>query len=218
MKKSSLIGGVFVFLLGIMLGGWLTWKFKPLPQGMVAVPQETVDSLEAYKSLTDSLQVIADLPPDTVKVDSIVYVKEIKYVETTPTVELDTLGLLQYADTLFVEDEVNAWVKFKVRGFVKGNLEWGYQPIIKEIETTVEKKIPYPVLTNVEVPVPSTGNYLSLAAGGNDKMFIFGVDYDLVKTDYVYGLQYRRWGGQNVYGIKLGVNLNTLFKRIKNGP
>ena len=48
--------------------------------------------------------------------------------------------------------------------------------------------------------------------------FIFGVDYDLVKTDYVYGLQYRRWGGQNVYGIKLGVNLNTLFKRIKNGP
>ena len=134
MKKSSLIGGVFVFLLGIMLGGWLTWKFKPLPQGMVAVPQETVDSLEAYKSLTDSLQVIADLPPDTVKVDSIVYVKEIKYVETTPTVELDTLGLLQYADTLFVEDEVNAWVKFKVRGFVKGNLEWGYQPIIKEIE------------------------------------------------------------------------------------
>jgi len=34
-----------------------------------------------------------------------------------------------------------------------------------------------------------------------------------VKKDYIYGLQYRRYGEDNVYGIKFGINLNTLFKR-----
>ena len=73
--------------------------------------------------------------------------------------------------------------------------------------------MPYPVITNIEVPVPSTGNYLSLGVGGNGKMFIFGVDYDRVKRDYIYGLQYRRYGDVNVYGVKAGINLNTIFKR-----
>ena len=118
-----------------------------------------------------------------------------------------------YTDTLQVDGEINAWVRFKVRGYVLDNIHWEYKPIVKEITTTIEKNIPYPVIQNVEVPVPSTGNYLSLAAGGNDKMFIFGVDYDLVKKDYIYGLQYRRYGQYNIYGIKIGINLNTLFKR-----
>jgi len=43
-------------------------------------------------------------------------------------------------------------------------------------------------------------------------------DYDLVKKDYIYGLQYRRYGEVSVYGIKIGINLNTLFNNIRYGP
>lgn len=215
MKKSSILLTVFVLLGGMILGGWLVHKFKPVPEGMVLVPQSTVDSLDAYISLADSLQVIANLPPDTVYIDTVIIKKEIVYIETTPTAEPDSAdsSFQVYQDTLKVDGEINAWVKFKVKGYVEGNLNWEYEPIIKEITTIIEKKIPYPVIQNVEIPVPSTGNYLSLGAGGNGNLFIFGVDYDHVRKDYIYGLQYRRYGDVNVYGIKAGINLNTLFKR-----
>ena len=215
MKKSSVLLTLFVLLIGVFLGGWLVYKFKPLPSGMVLVPQSTVDSLDAYIALADSLEILANLPPDTVKIDSIVYETEIVYVETTPDSQPDPADsfVQVYTDTLQVDGEVNAWVKFKVRGYVLDKIQWSYKPIIKEITTTIEKKIPYPVIEYIDKPVPVTGNYLSLTAGGNDKLFIFGVDYDLVKKDYIYGLQYRRYGEFNVYGIKLGMNLNTLFKK-----
>jgi len=215
MKNSSIIGVIFALLIGVVFGGWLTWKYKPVPYGMVIVPQERIDSLNAYIEIADSLQIIANLPPDTIKVDTIIYVKEIVYVETTPTAEPDSVdsSIQVYRDSMIVEGEINAWVKFKVRGYILDNIEWSYKPIIKEITTTIETKVPYPVITNIEVLVPSTGNYLSLGVGGNGNLFIFGVDYDHVKRDYIYGLQYRRYGDVNVYGIKAGINLNTIFKR-----
>jgi hypothetical protein len=215
MKKSSVLGVLFALLVGAFIGGWLVYKFKPLPQGMVIVPQTTVDSLNAYIILADSLEVLANLPPDTVEVEVIVYKDSIVYVETTPTPQPDPSdsSILAYSDTLRVEGEINAWVDFKVKGYVIDNLYWGYTPIIKETTITVTEKIPYPVITNIEVPVYAVGNYLSLGVGGTGNLFIFGVDYDRVKTDYIYGLQYRRWGEVNVYGIKAGINLNTLFKK-----
>jgi hypothetical protein len=215
MKKSSIIGVIFALLIGALLGGWLVYKFKPLPQGMVIVSQSTVDSLDAYIAIADSLELIANLPPDTIYVDTIIYKKEIVYVETTPTAEPDPVdsSFQVYSDTLNVDGEINAWVKFKLKGYMIDNLHWGYEPIIKEITTIVEKKIPYPVIQHIEVPIPSTGNYLSLGVGGNGNLFIFGVDYDHVKRDYIYGLQYRRYGDVNVYGVKAGINLNTIFKK-----
>lgn len=217
MKKSNVIGALFVLILGLFLGGFLVHKFKPVPDGMVLVPQSTVDSLDAYILLADSLEVLANLPPDTIKVDSIVYVDKIVYKETTPTAEPDPSdsSVQVYSDSLQVDGEINAWVKFKVRGYVLDNIHWEYTPIIKEITTTIETKIPYPVIETIEVKVPEyhAGHYLSLVAGGNDKMFTFGVDYDLVKKNRIYGLQYRRYGEQSVYGVKIGINLATLFKR-----
>jgi len=215
MKKSSILGIIFALLLGALLGGWLVYKFKPLPTGMVLTTQVKLDSLDAYIGLADSLQIIANLPPDTVYVDTVIIKKEIVYVETEPVAEPDPSdsSVQVYSDTLSVDGEINAWVNFKVKGYVIDNLHWGYEPIIKEITTIIEKKIPYPVITNIEVPVYATGNYLSLGVGGNGNLFIFGVDYDHVKRDYIYGLQYRRYGDANVFGIKAGINLNTLFKR-----
>ncbi|GAG08509.1 unnamed protein product, partial [marine sediment metagenome] len=57
MKNSSIIGVVFALLVGALLGGWLIYKFKPVPNGMVLVPQSTVDSLAAYVVLADSLEI-----------------------------------------------------------------------------------------------------------------------------------------------------------------
>jgi hypothetical protein len=203
MRKSSIVGIIFALLIGALLGGWLVYKFKPLPDGTVLVSQSTVDEL------------IANLPPDTIYVDTVIYKKEIVYAETVPVSESDPVdsSFQVYSDTLSVDGEINAWVKFKVRGYVVDNLYWGYEPIIKEITTIIEKKIPYPVITNIEVPVSSTGNYLSLGVGGNGNLFIFGIDVDHVKRDYIYGLQYRRYGDVNVYGVKAGINLNTIFKK-----
>lgn len=217
MKKSNIVGAVLVLLIGAFIGGWLMYKFKPLPDGMVIVPQSKVDSLDAYISLADSLELLANLPPDTVKTVQIVYKDSIIYAETTPVPTADSAdsSFQVYTDSLHVEGEINAWVTYKVKGYVEGVAKWGYIPIIHEIETTITQQVPYPVIEYVELEVPTyyTGHYLSLAAGGNDKMFTFGVDYDLVKQKYIYGLQYRRYGPNNVYGVKIGINLVSLFKR-----
>jgi len=218
MKGSTFFAFLFAILLGAFIGFWLTRKFTPIPTGMVLVERSKADSLQAYVELIDSLQTLANLPADTVWRDSIIIQEVPVYITTTPE-PVDTLdSIVTYKDSLSVEGEINAWVKFKVNGFMEGQMEWGYTPIIREIETIIEKPVPYPVVKTVTLSEYVSGNYISLVAGGNDKMFIFGVDYDLVQQDFIYGLQYRRYGDFNVYGVKAGININALFNRIKNGP
>ena len=218
MKGSTFFAFLFAILLGAFIGFWLTRKFTPIPTGMVLVERSKADSLQAYVELIDSLQTLANLPADTVWRDSIIIQEVPVYITTTPE-PIDTLdSIVTYKDSLSVEGEINAWVKFKVNGFMEGQMEWGYTPIIREIETIIEKPVPYPVIKTVTLSEYVSGNYISLVAGGNDKMFIFGVDYDLVQQDFIYGLQYRRYGDFNVYGVKAGININALFNRIKNGP
>ena len=218
MKGSTFFAFLFAILLGAFIGFWLTRKFTPIPTGMVLVERSKADSLQAYVELIDSLQTLANLPADTVWRDSIIIQEVPVYITTTPE-PVDTLdSIVTYRDSLSVEGEINAWVKFKVNGFMEGQMEWGYTPIIREIETIIEKPVPYPVVKTVTLSEYVSGNYISLVAGGNDKMFIFGVDYDLVQQDFIYGLQYRRYGDFNVYGVKAGININALFNRIKNGP
>jgi len=218
MKGSTFFAFLFAILLGAFIGFWLTRKFTPIPSDMVLVEQSKADSLQTYVEIIDSLQTLADLPADTVWRDSIIIHEVPVYITTTPEPIDTTDSIVTYTDTLSVEGEINAWVKFKVNGFMEGQMEWGYTPIIHEIETIIEKPVPYPVVKTVTLSEYVSGNYISLVAAGNDKMFIFGVDYDLVQQDFIYGLQYRRYGDFNVYGVKAGININGLFNRIKNGP
>jgi hypothetical protein len=185
-----------------------------VPDGMVLVPQSTLDSLNAYIELSDSLQVIANLPPDTIYILDTVYIKDPVSAVTTPYSEEEG-KLTYYEDSLKVENEIDVEIAFTSTGKLTTPIYWEYTPIIHEIETIIEKKIPYPILTTIEVEVPKyyNGHYLSLVVGGNDKMFNFGVDYDFVKENHIYGFQYRKYGEQNVYGVKIGINLSTLFKR-----
>jgi hypothetical protein len=214
MKRNNIIGITFFAVALFVLGWQLTKRYQIVPKDSIVVIQSMIDSLNAYVVLADSLETLAHLPPDTIYRDTVIYESVPVYVESIPVIIDSTkVNLRVYRDSLNIEGEVNAWVQYKVRGYVEGVAEWGYKAITTEIETVIEKPVPYPIVENIEIPTPITGNYLSLAAGGNDKMFIFGVDYDMVKTDYIYGLQYRRFGNASVYGIKIGVNLNTLFNR-----
>ena len=211
-----------VIVLLLVVIGWRVYEIckNKVPQGMVLVEQSKIDSLNAYIAVADSLETLAHLPPDTIVIIDTIYLDTVKQVTSDPVPVPDIVDplLITYTDTLEMEGEVHAWITFKVRSFLVGSLEWGYKPVFKEKETIIEKPIPYPVLEPVDVPVAITGNYLSLTTGGNDKMFIFGLDYDMVREDYIYGLQYKRWGEVNVYGVKVGINLNSVFNKIRHGP
>lgn len=221
--KTTLI--VISTLLILIAGKYIlenVLKYEKVPEGMIVVNKSSIDSLRAYIEIADSLEKLAHSLPDTIIIKDTVYIYVTKTVETIPKPIYDTEEhkLIHYYDSLKIENEIDVSVKFDVNGKILGSLLWEYTPIVREVEKTVIKKVPYPVIKMVEIEVPKniTGNYLSLVGQGNDKMFIFGVDYDMVKVNNIYGIQYRRFGDNNIYGIKAGINLNTIFKKNKNGP
>lgn len=209
MRKSNGLLVLFALLIGAVAGGWAVYTYKPLPEGKVIANKTAIDSLNAFIIFADSVKSL-DLSPDTISIRDTIYIDSVRYVTTTPEISDSVIF-----DSIIVDQEINAWVKIMIEGHVEDiSIEWRYKPIVHTISTTIEKPIYTPVITtiNKDVIKYSTGHYLSAAMGGNAKMFTFGVDYDIVKKDYIYGLQYRRYGDQNVYGFKIGMNLRTLFK------
>jgi hypothetical protein len=217
MKTSKILIILFTVLLALLVGNYVVDIFsKKVPNGMVLVEQSTIDSLNAYIKLADSLEQLANLPPEIIIERDTVYLDTaVTTAYTVPSVEPDPVDstLVTVKDSLTVNGEVSAWVEFQLRGQLEGGIEWRYKPVIKEKIITIKERVPYPVIETIHVPKAITGHYLSFNAGGNDNLFIFGVDYDVVKEKNIYGLQYQRFGDQNVYGAKIGINLNTIFKR-----
>ncbi len=187
-----------------------------LPEGKVLVDKAYVDSLEHYMNLADSLDIIANLPPDTIYGDT-VYILQEQVASTNPEPVMLPDTFIQYNDSLVVPNEIDAHITFQTTGKLVTPVFWRYTPIIRETQITVEKKVPVLIFETLETEVRRyyAGHYLSAAAGGNDKMFIFGVDYDFVQEKYIAGFQYRRYGPANVYGVKAGINLSALFKKDK---
>lgn len=203
----------------MIAGGWAVYKFKPLPEGKVIANQTAMDSLAAFIIFADSVKNL-DLTPDTVRVVDTIYLGELDEAVTTPSVEVNPLDTTVFIvkDSLVVDDNVHAWVSFKIKGYIVDNqIKWRYRPVIRTISTTVEIPVHIPLIQTIERKVPThvTGHYLSAIGGGNAEMFTFGIDYDLVKSNRIYGFQYRRYGDQNVYGLKIGINLSTLFKKTR---
>ena len=216
MKASNVLGFLFVILIGMVSGALLFRSCSSLPDGKVIVNQSAVDSLNAYIAFTDSVKNLL-LIPDTIKIDTI-YVEKIHYTTSVPDHVIDDSDpdVVHVSDSLIVKDTVYVWTDIIVRGRVQDiTINWRYKPTIRKIETTIEIPTPYPVIETItnEVIKYSTGHYLSLAAGGNAKMFNFGLDYTITRENWIYGLEYRRYGDQNVYGFQVGVNLRTLFKK-----
>jgi len=207
------IAVLFALLIGALLGGIAVYKFKPLPEGKVIANQTAIDSLAAFVEFVDSLENLS-MEPVVIESETI-YITETKYVTSTPTAiqdEKDTT-ITHYLDSLVRDKEINVWVDIMVKGAIEDlKITWDYRPVIRSIETITEKPVYKPIITTIKVPKYVTGHYLSAVAGGNDKFFTFGVDYDLVKFNRIYGFQYRRQGDMNVYSVKIGINPRTLFK------
>ena len=205
---------LFALLIGALLGGIAVYKFKPLPEGKVIANQTALDSLDAFIVFVDSIE---NLPMEPVVIASDTFYVEVekKIYISTPVASTDKndTTITHYHDSLVIAKEINAWVDIMVKGHVEDlKVAWNYRPVIRSIETTTERPVYKPIITTIKIPEYVTGHYLSAVAGGNDKFFTFGVDYDLVKFNRIYGFQYRRQGDQNVYAIKIGINLSALFK------
>ena len=204
---------LFALLIGALLGGIAVYKFKPLPKGKIIANQTALDSLNAFIIFADSIRNLP-MEPVVIKTDT-VYITTIESTTSTPTAiqdEKDTT-ITHYLGSLVREREINVWVDIMVKGAIEDlKITWDYRTVIRSIETITEKPVYKPIITTIKIPEYVTGHYLSAVAGGNDKFFTFGVDYDLVKFNRIYGFQYRRQGDQNVYAVKIGINLSALFK------
>ena len=212
-QRLNGIAVLFALLIGALLGGLAVYKFKPLPKGKVIANQTALDSLNAFIIFADSIRNLP-MEPVVIKTDT-VYITTIESTTSTPTAiqdEKDTT-ITHYLDSLVRDKEINVWVDIMVKGAIEDlKITWDYRTVIRSIETITEKPVYKPIITTIKIPEYVTGHYLSAVAGGNDKFFTFGVDYDLVKFNRIYGFQYRRQGDQNVYAVKIGINLSALFK------
>jgi hypothetical protein len=215
MKISNCVAiiATFIVVVGIFYLIFDLPKHK-IPEGKVLVNESYVDSLEHYMNLADSLDIIASLPPDTIYGDTVYILNE--QVATTAPEPIETPdSLTQYNDSLVIPEKIDAHISFQTTGKLVTPVFWRYTPIVRETEVIIEKKVPVLIFETLETEVRKyySGHYLSAAASGNDKMFIFGIDYDFVQEKYVAGFQYRKYGSSNIYGVKAGINLNALFKK-----
>lgn len=214
MKNNNAIGFFFVLLVGIAAGGWIVFKFKPLPEGKVIANQSSIDSLNAYILLADSIKNLP-IKPNISKSDT-VYFTEIRYVQTSPVPTLDIADstITHYYDSLVVGKEINAWVDIMVKGAIEDlKIDWDYIPVVRVIETITERPVYQPIITSIKIPKYITGHYISAIAGGNANLFTFGINYTLVKSTHLYGVNYMRYGDGNVLSFQVGVNLATLFRK-----
>lgn len=162
------------------------------------------------QSFLDSLKYVASLPPVITVKDSIIHdtIWIERHHNPIPTPDPVDSTLNVYRDSLQIKDTVDVSIRFKTTGTLQGSIDWLYKPIYRERIITIEKKVPYPVERQVFVDKYHTGTYLSIASGGGVDKFLIGGDLDIVtKNDYIYGLQYRRFGKDDIYGVKFGIRL-----------
>ena len=196
--KNLLGNGVLIVItIGILYIIYLReWKQDRCPPKGYTVVSNT---------FIDSLKKVANMKPLVIVKDSIVYRDTIIYVNhpVPYPLPIDSTTNL-YRDSLY-NDSIRVWTDITVNGRIN-RIVWKYQPVIfqRDSITTIFK--PYPV--PYEVPIKKTGLYISGKIGGNENMFIYGVDLDMInKKDNLYGIQYQRLGPNNLYLFKVGIKL-----------
>ena len=165
-----------------------------LPPGKIVVDQ----------SFLDSLSVIANRPPDTVRIDTFItrWKTEFRDRKIPKLIPIDS-ETNYYSDST-INDTLSFWVNATVKGLL---IEWNWRHEISliEVEKIVEVARPFPV--PYEVPVRHTGLYMAMRVGGgtHSGKFLFGADLDLInKKDNTYGIQYTRFGEENLIAFKVG--------------
>lgn len=210
LNKNIIYLTIIVFILGSIFGLFIYNKFNKdsftLPEGKVIVSQKFLDSL-TY---------IANLPPVIVKKDSIV--RDTIWLEkaTDPTSNIDPVDstITVINSNLYIKDTIDTKINFKIKGELIGKIKWSFNPIYHYKIITIDRPKPYPIIEKVYKDKYRNGYYLSGNLGGNNRMFLLGADIDIVtKNDYIYGIRYQKFGDNNIYSVKVGINLNNLFKR-----
>lgn len=193
----SLMGIAIIVLVAYVLFLQECSRPDKLPPGKTVVDQ----------SFLDSLSDIANRPPDTVKIDTFItrWKTEFRDHPVPELVPIDS-ETNYYSDSTS-NDTLSFWVNATVKGLL---IEWNWRHEISlvEVEKIVEVTKPLPV--PYEVPVKHTGLYVAIRTGGSthDGKFLFGVDLDLInKNDNIYGIQYTRFGEENLIGFKIGTKI-----------
>lgn len=155
----------------------------------------------------DTLQIIAEMPPDTVHGDTTYIKGDIIYLpgkEVPVPIPIDVETNF-YTDSI-VNDKISIWMDVTVKGYLT-EWNWEYEPIIIEKEIIITKY--KPKIVPYEKLVSKSGVYASLGVGGNQSAFILsgGIDY-ISRRDKLYGLQFMRFNEQNYYLFRMGTKIS----------
>jgi hypothetical protein len=191
--RSGVLVLITVMLVYILFLQQCRGKNYWIPKGKIIVNKSAWDSLKNIKPTIDTII------HDTIDIGDIVYVPHDSLIYV-----VDSMGMKHYSDSI-VNDSIHIWNDLFVQGIIK---KWDqrYEPVIRTITETVTITVPQ----FVEVPVYNSDNglYPSIIVGGNSGSFLFGGGIDLItKKDYLYGLQYQRFGNKNIYSFKLGFKI-----------
>lgn len=228
MKISEKLKGLLtngVFILMVVAVGYIIFLRECrseryyVPKGKIVVNKSTWDSLNNRK-----IDTIFITTSDTIIIQKPVYI--IKY-KPAPTHEnegieftVDSItgeeiaigeGIEHYKDSI-VNDSIRIWDDLWVNGVIE---RWDrmYEPVIHTITKEVTISIPKIVTQNVYIG--NNGLYISGLVGGNYNRFIYGASLDYItKKNNLYGIEYQRFGKENIYSFKIGAKL-TIFQRKK---
>jgi len=151
---------------------------KPIPVGQVLVAQ----------SMLDSIQGLANKPPEIIVKDSIIHAKPIILHDTLPVpVYIDSTGLRGYVNKIKT-DSADVTVYDIVRGeLIDQQIE--VKPIVFKRDSII--KVFIPQLVEVPVEVRKTAISGGGIIGGDAGSFKFGPWLDVTtKKNMVYGVQY----------------------------
>jgi hypothetical protein len=152
----------------------------------------------------DSLIVMANKPPIIEIKDSIVYRDTIIYIIKNVPVPVEiNEDLKVYRDSIY-NDSIRVWTEISSLGDIVRWDQW-YQPIIHYKTKTVKEYVPYPV--NNTISEFKNSVYLYGLAGGNFDRSIFGIGSDYNTEKMTYGLQYQRFGTNNLIQAKIGIRI-----------
>lgn len=152
----------------------------------------------------DSLIALANKPPIIEIKDSIVYRDTIIYIIKNVPVPVEiNEDLKVYRDSIY-NDSIRVWTEISSLGDIVRWDQW-YQPIINYKTKTVKEYVPYPV--NNTISEFKNSVYLYGLAGGNFERSIFGIGSDYSTEKMTYGLQYQRFGTDNLIQAKIGIRI-----------
>ena len=195
MKKLSLpITAIFILIAIFIFTGECKRNNVCPPKGYVLVTEGFIDTL----------QMIADMPTDTVH-DTTIVKGDIVYITKEVPVPVSIDPQTNFYRDSIINDTISVWAEITAKGIIT-KWDWRYQSTIIKDSVTITIYKPKPV--KYEVSISKSGVYASLGVGGNESAFILSGELDLITSrDKLYGVQYMRFSEQNYYLFRLGTKI-----------